>query len=113
MIEVLCFIYRPHIFLFPGITKKFAAAWLVFIFSVQVVSFQFYWHTRNMYPLILIMWYNLQCVSCDMYDTACVKSFVIHAMQAAPYQSDNDDAPCNMSCVNFDTRGTNSITSFF
>jgi len=48
-----------------------------------------------------------------MYDTACVMSFVIYAMQAASYQSDNDDAPCNFSCVSFYTRGTNSITLFF
>jgi len=33
----------------------------------------------------------LDCVSCDMCDTACVMSFVIHAMQAVSCQSDDDD----------------------
>jgi len=66
-----------------------------------------------MHPLKFNMRCNLQYVSCEIYDTACVMSFVIHAMQAATYQSDNDDAPYKLSCVSFDTRGTNSITLFF
>ena len=44
-----------------------------------------------MHPVRFNMCCNLHCVSCDTCHTACVMSFVIHAMQAVSYQSDDDD----------------------